>query len=70
MEHLTSIDIDDCSECSQLIPIGHLFTLVMTTLNFIDKQIKKNLDLLYIDSYHEPAHVEKVFYHYYDFFKR
>ena len=27
------------------------------------------LDLIYIDSFHEPNHVEKIFYHYYDFLK-
>ena len=31
--------------------------------------ISKNLDFIYIDSYHEPLHVEKVFYHYYEFLK-
>ena len=27
-------------------------------------------NFLYIDSFHEPSHVEKVFYHYYDFLKQ
>ena len=35
----------------------------------IDKFLKKNLDCLYIDSYHEPLHVEKVFNHYFDYLK-
>ena len=37
--------------------------------NAFEKLKKKDLDLIYIDSYHEPKHVEKVFFHYYDFLK-
>ena len=65
---LTSIDIDDCSN----VVTDKNWTFIHSSddnFNFIDKKIKKNLDLLYIDSYHEPEHVEKVFYHYYNFLK-
>ena len=30
----------------------------------IDKIIPKTFDFIFIDSLHEPNHVEKVFYHY------
>jgi len=66
--NLTSIDIDDCSNVSK----DKNWKFIHSSddnFQFIDKQIKKDLDFIYIDSYHEPSHVEKVFYHYYDFLK-
>ena len=36
----------------------------------LDKFITKDLDFILIDSLHEPNHVEKVFYHYYNFLKK
>ena len=66
--NLTSIDIEDCSEVSD-DPNWKFIHSSDDNFEFIDKQIKKNLDFIYIDSYHEPSHVEKVFYHYYDFLK-
>ena len=33
--------------------------------NKIEKIIPDKLDLIYLDSYHEPNHVEKIIYHYY-----
>ena len=66
--NLTSIDIDDCSKVSN----DKNWTFIHSSddnFEFIDKKIRKDLDLIYIDSYHEAQHVEKVFYHYYDFLK-
>jgi predicted O-methyltransferase YrrM len=64
--NLTSIDIDDYSYvCDN--PSWKFIHSSDDNFHYIDKQISKNLDLIYIDSYHEPSHVEKVFYHYYDF---
>ena len=66
--NLTSIDIDDCSKVSS----DKNWTFIHSSddnFEMLDKKIKKNLDLIYIDSYHEPEHVEKVFFHYYDFLK-
>ena len=66
--NLTSIDIDDCSNVSK----DKNWKFIHSSddnFEFVDKQIKKDLDFIYIDSYHEPSHVEKVFYHYYDFLK-
>lgn len=31
----------------------------------VEKFIPEKLDIIYLDSYHEPNHVEKIFYHYY-----
>ena len=63
---LTSIDIDDCS---QVLNDSNWQFIHSSDDNFdhIDKKIDKNFDLLYIDSYHEPNHVQKVFYHYFEF---
>ena len=66
--NLTSIDIDDCSKVSS----DKNWTFIHSSddnFEILDKKIKKDLDLIYIDSYHEPKHVEKVFFHYYDFLK-
>jgi len=66
--NLTSIDIEDCSKVSN----DKNWKFIHSSddnFEFIDKQIKKDLDFIYIDSYHEPSHVEKVFYHYYNFLK-
>ena len=64
---LVSVDVDDCS---------HLFKNKNWTFlhcrddNFqiIRKYIKK-LDIIYIDSFHEPNHIKKIFYYYYNFLK-
>ena len=62
---MISIDIDDC---------GHLYkndrwNFICTRDDYyekIDKEILKigDLDVIYIDSFHEPNHVKKIFYHY------
>ena len=66
--NLTSIDIEDCSEVSNDANWKFIHSSD-DNFEFIDNQITKNLDFIYIDSYHEPLHVEKVFYHYYEFLK-
>jgi|TARA_B110000093_G_C12836218_1_gene353263 predicted O-methyltransferase YrrM len=65
---LTSIDIDDCSN---VIKSDKWTFIHSSDDNFekIDKIIPTELDLIFIDSLHEPNHVEKVFYHYYSFLK-
>ena len=65
---LLSVDIDDCSTVSD----SKSWTFIQSNdenFDLIDKKIQRNLDLIYIDSFHEPNHVEKIFYHYYDFLK-
>ena len=65
---LTSIDIDDCSK---VIKSDRWKFIHSSDDDFekIDKIISKSLDFIFIDSLHEPNHVEKVFYHYYSFLK-
>jgi len=66
---LTSIDIDDCSN---VVKSDRWKFIHSSDDNFekIDKIIPKSLDVIFIDSLHEPNHVEKVFYHYYSFLKK
>ena len=65
---LISVDIEDCSK---VVSDENWQFIHSNDDNFskIDKFLKKNLDCLYIDSYHEPLHVEKVFNHYFDYLK-
>ena len=66
---LTSIDIDDCSTVAKSDKWNFIHSSD-DNFEFIDKAIKEKVDFLFIDSFHEPNHVEKVFYHYYDFLKK
>ena len=63
---LTSVDIDDCSN---VVNSSRWKFIHARDDNFelIDKIIPKKIDFLFIDSFHEPNHVEKIFYHYYEF---
>ena len=66
---LTSIDIDDCSK---VIKSDRWKFIHSSDDNFekIDKIIPRSLDFIFIDSLHEPNHVETIFYHYYSFLKK
>ena len=66
---LTSIDIKDCSK---VVKNDRWKFIHSSDDNFeiIDKIIPKAIDFIFIDSLHEPEHVEKVFYHYYCFLKK
>ena len=57
---LFSVDTKDCSKILDA-PNWNFFKTRDDNFEFIDNQISKNLDFIYIDSYHEPLHVEKVF---------
>ena len=65
---LTSVDIKDYSDVAKSDKWKFIHS---SDDNFeeVDKYIKNKLDFIFIDSLHEPNHVEKVFYHYYDFLK-
>ena len=65
---LTSIDIDDCSTVAKSDKWNFIHS---SDDNFekIDKIIPTTLDLIFIDSLHEPKHVKKIFYYYYSFLK-
>jgi predicted O-methyltransferase YrrM len=66
--NLLSIDIVNCEK---------LFTNKNWTFlksrddnfSYIKKYIKKKLDVIYIDSYHEPNHVKNILFYYYRFLK-
>ena len=66
---LLSVDTDDC---------GNLFKNKRwkfiksrdDNFLFIKKHIKKKIDVIYIDSLHEPNHVKKILYYYYKFLKK
>ncbi len=64
---LISVDIDDCSN---LYSNKNWKFIHSRDDNFsmINEEIKKmgDLNLIYIDSYHEPNHVKKIFYNYYN----
>ena len=66
--NLISVDIENCSNVSN-DPNWNFIHSSDDNFEFLDRQINKNLDFIYIDSYHEPSHVEKIFFHYYEFLK-
>jgi predicted O-methyltransferase YrrM len=66
--YLTSVDIDDCSHISS----NKRWNFIHSSddnFDLINNKIKEKLDLIFIDSYHEPTHIKKVFYNYYKFLK-
>ena len=61
---LYSIDIDDCSKISK----NKKWKFIQSrddNFKFIEKNIPKKVDVIYLDSLHEVNHVEKMIYHYY-----
>ena len=66
---LTSVDIDDCSRIANSDKWNFIHSSD-DNFELIDKALPQEIDFIYIDSFHEPNHVEKVFYHYYDFLKK
>ena len=66
---LTSVDIKDCSDVIKSDKWKFIHSSD-DNFEFVDKFIEKNLDFIFIDSLHEPDHVKKVFYHYYEFLKK
>jgi len=65
---LTSVDIDDCSTVVKSDKWNFIHSSD-DNFEFIDKIIPKEIDFLFIDSFHEPNHVQKIFFHYYNFLK-
>ena len=65
---LTSVDIEDCSDVSD----NKKWKFIHSSddnFDYINKLINKELDIIFIDSLHEPNHVKKVFYNYFSFLK-
>tara|TARA_B100000989_G_scaffold121674_1_gene89849 strand:- start:631 stop:1272 length:642 start_codon:yes stop_codon:yes gene_type:complete len=68
--YLTSIDINDCSSVSK----NKRWKFIHSSdddFEHIKKEIEnKNFDILFIDSLHEPNHIKKVFYFYFNYLKK
>lgn len=66
--NLISIDILDCSKVSNN-PRWKFIHSSDDNFDYINGIIEKKFDVLFIDSLHEPYHVKKVFYNYFNFVK-
>ena len=65
---LTSIDIDDCSNVSK----SSKWNFIQSSddnFDFVKDNLKNDLDIIFIDSLHEPQHIKKVLYYYFNFLK-
>ena len=61
---LISVDINDCSKVAN----NKRWTFIHSSddnFDLVNSYIKKDLDVIFIDSLHEPNHVKKIFYNYY-----
>ena len=66
--YLMSVDIDDCSYVAN----NKRWEFIHSSddnFNLINNKIKEKLDLIFIDSYHEPNHIKKILYNYYKYLK-
>ena len=66
--NLISIDILDCSKVSNN-PRWKFIHSSDDNFDYINSIIEKKIDVLFIDSLHEPNHIKKVFYNYFNFVK-
>tara|TARA_B100001250_G_C19773126_1_gene778191 strand:- start:519 stop:1145 length:627 start_codon:yes stop_codon:yes gene_type:complete len=66
--NLISVDILDCSNVSNN-PRWKFIHSSDDNFELINKLLNQKVDVLFIDSLHEPNHVRKVFYNYYNFVK-
>ena len=66
--NLISIDILDYSKVSSN-PRWKFIHSSDDNFNYTNKFIEKKVDVLFIDSLHEPNHIRKVFYNYFNFVK-
>ena len=66
---LNSVDVDDYSK--KFFSKKWKFILGRDdNFQLIEKHISKNIDLIYLDSFHDAEHVEKIFFHYYPYLKK
>lgn len=66
--NLLSVDIINCEKLFN----NKNWTFLKSrddNFGYIKKNIKKSFNVIYIDSYHEPNHVKKILYYYYNFLK-
>ena len=61
---LNSFDIHDCSKVSNS-KRWKFYQSRDDNFNYIDSKISNDIDLIYLDSFHNALHVKKIFYHYY-----
>ena len=66
--NLISVDILDCSKVSNN-PRWKFIHTSDDNFELINKLLNQKIDILFIDSLHEPNHVRKVFYNYFNFVK-
>jgi len=66
--NLISIDILDYSKVSNN-PKWKFIHSSDDNFEYINKFLEKKIDVLFIDSLHEPNHIRKVFYNYFNFVK-
>ena len=61
---LHSIDMDDCSKVAN--SKNWQFHLSRDdNYDYLDKILPNDIDLIYLDSFHNADHIEKIFYHYF-----
>ncbi len=65
---LNAIDVLDCSKVSNS-KNWKFHQCRDDDFEYLDEVLPRNIDLIYLDSYHNANHIEKIFYHYYDFLK-
>jgi len=66
---LYSVDINDCSHLFK----NEKWKFIHSSDDSFDKVIKesdKNFDLIFIDSFHDPNHVKKLIFYYFQFLKK
>jgi predicted O-methyltransferase YrrM len=66
---LISVDVDDYSGLFK----NDRWTFLKCrddNFDYVKKNIKKKLDVIYIDSFHEPNHIAKILFFYYRFLKK
>ena len=66
--YLFSVDIIDCSKITK-DPRWSFLQTRDDNFQLIKSKIPSHLDVIYLDSVHEAAHVEKIFYEYYNMLK-
>ena len=65
---LISVDILDCSKVSNN-PRWRFIHSSDDNFDYINNILEKKIDILFIDSLHDPDHIKKVFYNYFNFVK-
>jgi len=65
---LNAIDVLDCSKVS-VSKNWKFHQCRDDNFEYLDEVLPRNVDLIYLDSYHNANHIEKIFFHYYDFLK-